>query len=402
MADIEQLIHKRYQLQRMIAQGQACTVYLAFDQVLQRSVAVKIVPAAYIDSYRAAIRLTASFSHPNIVGTYDFVQEADMLYLVQEYVGGDTFGALLQTQLSPRDVADLGVQVCQALLYAGSNARGVCHGDLTPATIVRDQRGLVRVSDFALPSNKQYFNSWSMVGDDGNALSNPELPYGQISDGRCGDDTRALGLLLYQLLSGRATGATGVEPPLDGRLRFLRNVPVELCEIIARTVVRQHPQHINTPELLAEELRKQMDTLETTIEELSPGLVPQPKEMYKSHPLMPPGSPGTGKLVTALSASEIGQGGANFSPFQSESNGSPVAMETQTPPHTAYTPINANADFKLVTARPYSTHLENNARPARGISIPIQMSIIVLILLFLLVFALFFVAGYFIAHAILP
>lgn len=396
MPDTEQLIHKRYQLQRMIAQGQACTVYLAFDQVLQRSTAVKIVPATYMDAYRAAIRLTASFSHPNIVDTYDFVQEADMLYLVQEYVDGDTFGAMLQTQLSPRDVADLGIQVCQALLYAGSSVRGVCHGDLTPATIVRNRRGLVRVSDFALPSNIQYFSSWSMVGGDGNALSNPELPYGQISDGRRSDDTRALGLLLYQLLSGRATGATSVEPPPDGRLRFLRNVPVELCEVIARTVVRQHPQHINTPELLSEELRKQMDMLETSTEELSPGLVPQPKETYTSRSLIPPSSPGTGKLVTALPAREIGQGGPGFSPFQPESNGPLVAMETQTPPSTPYAPMSADAAPKLVTARPYSTHLETDVRPLRHLSIP------VLILLCLLVFALFFVAGYFIAHAILP
>jgi len=396
MPDTEQLIHKRYQLQRMIAQGQACTVYLAFDQVLQRSVAVKIVPAAYMEAYRAAIRLTASFSHPNIVGTYDFVQEADMLYLVQEYVDGDTFGAMLQTQLSPRDVADLGIQVCQALLYAASSVRGVCHGDLTPTTIVRDRRGLVRVSDFALPSSLQYFNSWSMVGGDGNALSNPELPYGHVSDGRRGDDTRAVGLLLYQLLSGRVAGATSIEPPPDGRLRFLRNVPVELCEVIARTVVRQHPQHINMPELLSEELSKQMDTLETSTEELSPGLVPQPKETYTSRPLIAPGSPGTGKLVTALPAREIGQGGASFSPFQLEVNGPLVAMETQTPPSTPYAPSSAGAAPKLVTARPYNTHLETDARPLLRLSIP------VLILLCLLVFALFFVAGYFIAHAILP
>ncbi len=399
MADREQLIHKRYQLQRMIAQGQACTVYLAFDQVLQRSVAVKTVPATYMDAYRAALRLTASFSHPNIIGTYDFVQEADMLYLVQEYVDGDTFGAMLQTQLSPHDVADLGVQVCQALLYAGSSVRGVCHGDLTPATIVRDRRGLVRVSDFALPSNIQYFNSWSMVGGDGNALSNPELPYGHISDGRRSDDTRAIGLLLYQLLSGRVTDATSVEPPPDGRLRFLRNVPVELCEVIARTVVRQHPQHINTPELLSEELRKQMDTPELLSEELPPGLVPQPKEKYKSRPLIPSGNlstPSAGKLVTALPAREMGQEGVGFSPYQPNVNGPLVAMETQTPPSTPYAPTNGEAAPKLVTARPYNAYPETDARPSRRLSIP------VLILLFILVFALFFVAGYFIAHAILP
>lgn len=399
MADIEQLIHKRYQLQRMIAQGKACTVYLAFDQVLQRSVAVKLVPSEHMSAYKAAIRLTASFSHPNIIGTYDFVQESNMLYLVQEYVDGDTFGVMLQTQLTPHTVADLGTQVCQALMYAASGARGVCHGDLTPETIVRDRRGLVRVSDFALPSNLQYFNSWSMVGGNGNALSNPELPYGHMSEGRSADDTRAVGLLLYQLLSGRAAGATRVEPPIDGRLRFLRNVPVELCEVIARTVVRQHPQYINTPKELYEELRKQADMLEAMDTEIAPGLVPQPKETDKSRPLVSsasPKAPGTEKLVNSLLARDMPQGGAGFSPFQTEVYRPMVAMEQQTPPQSPFSSMNADEAPKLVTARPYGTYPEAEARSSRRRSIPIFW-----ILLCLIIFALFFVAGYFIAHAVL-
>ena len=220
----ERLLHKRYQLQRVLTQGQVCTIYLAFDQVLQRAVTVKIIPAEYIAVYKASIRLTAQFSHANIIGTYDFIQEPDVLYLVQEYVDGDNFGNLLQTQLSPHAVADFGVQLCQALLYAGGSTRGVCHGDITPSAIIRDRRGLVRINDFALPTDVQYFASWSLVGGNGNAVSDTELPWGTMSDGRRADDTRAVGLLLYQLLSGRPSGATSVEPPMDGRLRFLRNV----------------------------------------------------------------------------------------------------------------------------------------------------------------------------------
>ena len=399
MADTEQLIHKRYQLQRMIAQGRACPVYQAFDLVLQRSVAVKLVPNEYMNAYKSSIRLTASFSHPNIIGTYDFVQEANMLYLVQEYVDGDTFSAMVQTQLAPYTVADLGVQICQALTYAGASPRGVCHGDLTPATIVRDRRGLVRISDFALPSDMQYFHSWSMVGGAGNALADPELPWGRISEGRSADDTRAVGLLLYQLLAGRAAGAPTVEPPADGRLRFLRNVPVDLCEVIARAIVLQHPQHISTPEMLYEELMKQTETLEPVAVELSPTPVAQPREQFTSRPLVSPGSPNaprTGKLVTSLPSREMGQGGGGLSPLQSEANGPLVAMEQQTPPQSPFVPMNGDAAPKLVTARPYNTHPEIEARPALRLSTPI------LIALCIFIFVLFFVVGYFIAHAVLP
>ncbi len=392
MADRERLIHKRYQLQRVLTQGQACTIYLAFDQVLQRAVTVKIIPAEHIAVYKSSIRLTAQFSHANIIGTYDFIQELETLYLVQEYVDGDTFGSLLQTQLSPYTVADFGLQVCQALLYAGSSARSVCHGDLTPAAIIRDRRGLVRINGFALPSDMQYFTSWSLVGGDGHAVSDSELPWGKISDARRADDTRAVGLLLYQLLSGRPSGATNVEPPMDGRLRFLRNVPVELCEIIARAVVRQHPQHINTSEVLYEELRKQVEALELSTEP-EPSIY-QTQDNFKAKSFVPPSSPGLSgseKLVTALPIRESGQRGVSLSAFQAEANAPMVAMEAQQP---SFTRAATDVPFKLANAQRYSP--ETDARPTRRLSIPM------LILFCLLIFAAFFVIGYFVAHAMLP
>jgi len=391
MADRERLIHKRYQLQRVLTQGQVCTIHLAFDQVLQRAVTVKVIPAEHIAVYKASIRLTAQFSHANIIGTYDFIQEPEVLYLVQEYVDGDNFSDLLQTQLSPFAVADFGVQVCQALLYAGGSTHGICHGDLTPSTIIRDRRGLIRINDFALPSDVQYFTSWSLVGGNGKVVSDTELPWGKMSDGRRADDTRAVGLLLYQLLSGRPAGVTSVEPPLDGRLRFLRNVPVELCEIIARTVVVQHPQHINTPEVLYEELRKQAELLELSTEPM-PGRGSQLEDSTRVRPFVPPSSsglPGTGKLVTALPVRESGQAGTSLSAFQTEGNGPMVAMEPQAqrPPFTQST---TEAPPKLPDGP------QTEARPRRNLSLP------VLILFCLLVFIAFFIIGYFVAHAILP
>jgi serine/threonine protein kinase len=256
------LIARRYLLQRLIQQGAACAVYQGFDQVLQRAVAVKIAPAEQIPVYRAALRGTSQFSHPNIVGIYDMIVEPDALYIVQEYVDGDDFGTLLQSQLSPSAVVDFGVQLCQALIYAGTPSRKICHGDLTPATVIRDRRGSVRVNNFALPSDLHYFTAWNVVGGNTTALSDSELPYGQASIGRKSDDSRAVGLLLYQLLAGRNADARSVEPPLDGRLRFLRNVPPELCEVIARAIIRTHPQHIATAETLLAELKPIAGALE--------------------------------------------------------------------------------------------------------------------------------------------
>lgn len=383
------VIHRRYLLQRLIKQGQYCAIYQGTDQVLQRAVAVKVVPAAHIPAYRAAIRVTSQFSHPNIIGIYDLIIEPETLYVVQEYVDGEDFGMLLQTQQMPFQVADLGVQICQALLYTSSSARRVCHGDLTPGAIMRDQRGLVRINNFALPGDRRYFDSWSVVGGDGLGLSDQELPWGQMTDGRRADDTRAVGILLYQLLAGRTPGATSVEPSVDGRIRFLRNVPPELCEVIARTIVRQHPQHIITIEELHTELKALADTYEPPLPVVpSVGFQGDEGLRARSTPL-----PGTGKLVTALPAREGMQQSMGLAAFR------PAAADTSTPVAAMDAPASptvADVSLKLASARQaaYPSPSLPNEPTTRRISIPILIAISIVI------FLLFFAIGYVVATGV--
>ncbi len=200
------VVNRRYLLQRLLKQGQYSAVYVGTDQVLQRPVTVKVVPAPYIQDYRAAIKLTAQFSQSNIIGLYDLVIETDVLYVVQEYVEGDDFATLLQKVLSVFEVVDLGSQMCQSLMYASVSAYRVAHGDLTPNAVIRDRNGLARVNNFALPSDHIYFQKWSIMGGDDVAVSDTELPFGTLSEGRQADDTRAVGLLLYQLLASSSAG----------------------------------------------------------------------------------------------------------------------------------------------------------------------------------------------------
>jgi len=381
MVETGRVIHKRYLLQRLIKQEDICTIYQALDKVLQRTVSVKIIPATHIPAYRAAIRLTSQFSHPNIVDTYDVIVEPETLYVVQEYVDGDEFGALLQAQLSAPQVADIGMQVCSALLYAGSTSRKVCHGNLTPNAIIRDRRGLIRVNNFALPSDLAYFTNWSRVGGAGadGILCDRELPWGQASEGRRGDDTRALGLLLYQLLAGRTAGMTSVEPPLDGRLRFLRNVPAELCEIIACTVVRQHPQHIITAESLSDRLKALAETLPVAV-----GGVYQTEDSVKPKSLL-----GAGRLASTLPVREMQTDSVLLSPRSDT-----VSQQVTAQPFAVAPPM-ADFNFKLATAHQTNYPEQDVQAPSQRLSLP------VLLLIGLIVFALFFAVGYFVAN-ILP
>jgi serine/threonine protein kinase len=383
------VINRRYLLQRLIKHGQVCTIYQGMDQVLQRVVAVKAVPAPDIAAYRAAIKMTAHFSHPNIVGIYDLVIEPEMLYIVQEYIEGADFSTLLQTQLPLYEVVDIGMQICQALMYADNASRRVCHGDLTPTSIIREPHGLVRVNNFALAGDLLYFQSWSKMGGDGIAFSDTELPYGQQSEGRRSDDTRAVGLLLYQLLAGRSPGVTVVEPPPDGRLRFQRNVPPELCETVARAVVRQHPQHISTPEALYTDLKALSEKLAQPL----PLVTPVSSSAYQhEEPLVisQAASSGGGKLASALPKRDTEHPGLSLSAYRSEQSVK-LPLEEVTPA----SPTVADVSLKLAAARQAAYPEHEAAKKGHSSVLPI-------LLIGLTVFVLLFIVGYFAGHFLFP
>lgn len=380
------VVNRRYLLQRLLRQGHYSAVYVGTDQVLQRPVAVKVVPAPSMQDYRAAIKLTAQFSHPNIIGLYDLVVETDVLFVVQEYVEGDDFGLLLQKALSVLEVVDLGSQICQALIYAAHSTQRVMHGDLTPGAVIRDHSGLVRVNNFALPSDQSYFQKWGVMGGDGIAISDPDLPPGAFSEGRQADDTRAAGLLLYQLLTSRTPGASSVEPRPDGRLSFQRHVPPELCETVARAVVRRHPRAIHTPEDLFAELKILSDALEATVLASTPvtsGLVHD--ETIGPRPVAPVGG---ARLATALPRRDVDAQGS-VSPYPP---GQSLKLPAAEPP--SFAPTIADSALKFDPAR----------RAVYPESKPLNQgrSLLIMILLIgLVAFALLFIIGYFIGQLVI-
>lgn len=389
------IIQRRYLLQNVIEQGAVCAVYQGDDQVLLRTVAVKAVPVQHIAAYRAAIRATSQFSHPNITGLFDIIMEPETLYVVQEHLTGQDFGKMLRSNLTPLQVTDLGIQICQALVYAGSSSHKICHGDLTPSAIVRDPDGHVHVNNFALPSDTPYFTEWSVVGGNGFVLSDPELPCGQISEGRRADDTRAVGLLLYQLLASRPGDATKVEPPADGILRFQRNVPRDLCDVIARAIMRTHPQRILTAESLHVELKKIAEMLEPVLLPEAPTLMPE--EATRFQPFSPAPTPlphsikkRTGQLVSTLPARD-----ATFDAAMTRRDDlvTRTTADVQVSP-AMHSPL-GDMSMKLAAARQaaYSTLPQTEPQP-------IKMNLLVIILVCLVFFAIFFGIGFVIAQAV--
>ena len=381
------VINRRYLLQRHIKQGQTCAVYQGMDQVLQRIVTVKIALASFAPAYRLALKATAPFSHPNIVGLYDIVPEQETLYIVQEYIEGDDFSALLQTHLSPYEVADLGSQICQAIIYADSSPHHVCHGDLVPTAIIRDRSGLVRVNNFALPSDLYYFESWCHLGGNGISVSDRDQPWGQQTEGRRDDDTRAVGLLLYQLLTPHQAGTTEIEPPADGRLRFRRGVPPELCETVARAIVRQHPQHISTPEEFNENLHVLAELLEPPL--------PAPASAGSTYAHEEPliigrHSPANPALAPAVPVRETPSPGQGFSGYRPEQQGLKLSAADGIPASPTVADVSRKLEAARLAAHPELVKNSELTVQKRGLS-----PALIILLIGLVAFALFFIVGYF-------
>lgn len=367
------VIQGRYLLQRLVKQTPFCSVYQGMDQRLQRAVAVKSVPAPNFTAYKTAVKMTANFSHPHIIGLYDLIVDPEVLYVVEEYVEGESFEALVQSQLSAFEIAEAGWQMCLALMYSGSSSRRVCHGDLTPLSVLRDRQGSIRLNNFALPGDQLYFQRWSILGSDGVALLETELPWGQQSEARRADDTRSVGLLLYQMLTN------SLEPPPDGRLRFSRTVPPELCEVIARAIVRQHPQYISTPEALYAQLKPLAEVLEPPLP------VPAALSYQPEEPLVRQYSPAgaASRLAPALPARDGERGGRSLASYSGKL---PSLETTPTSPTAANMPLYENNQQML----PPMTGGAKRSSPA-----------LFILLIGLVAFVLFFAVGYFLGQALI-
>jgi serine/threonine protein kinase len=150
------ILDGRYQLGQVLGVGGMARVYLAEDRVLQRQVAVKVLSLPYaqdpsfVERFRREARTAARLSHPNIVAVFDSGSDAELHYLVMEYVPGESLAELLarQGRLAPRRAAELASEVCKAL--ATAHAQGLVHRDVKPGNVLVGHDGRVRVTDFGI------------------------------------------------------------------------------------------------------------------------------------------------------------------------------------------------------------------------------------------------------------
>ena len=197
-----------YQVVEKIGAGGMGSVYKAYQPMLGRYVAIKVLPPqtagdpSFAERFALEARAIGKLRHPNIVTAYDFSSSGDMAYLVSDFIDGGTLADQLGTPL-PLDYAlTILIPIASALDYA--HARGVVHRDIKPQNILLTHEGMPVLTDFGLA---KIIGPGSGVTQAGALMGTaeyiaPECASGVESAGPAADQY-ALAIVAYQMLVGR-------------------------------------------------------------------------------------------------------------------------------------------------------------------------------------------------------
>ena len=204
---MEELVFgRRYRALEKIGTGGMADVYKAVDEVLGRTVAVKVMHARYASDPSFAVRFrqeaqaAANLVSPNIVNMYDWGADGDTYYMVMEYVRGNDLKSIIQQKgaLASAKVADIGAQVCSALSVA--HGYDIIHRDIKPHNIMVQPDGSVKVMDFGIAraGNTTMTQTGSVLGTA--HYVSPEQAQGK--ELHATSDLYSLGIVLYEASTG--------------------------------------------------------------------------------------------------------------------------------------------------------------------------------------------------------
>ncbi len=278
------LVLERYRLLEQLGAGAFGVVWLAHDERLDRDVAVKAITGEQVAGGRGQreARAAARLAHPAIVTLYEAGAEGETSYLVSELVRGGTLAELLADgALSDRDVAEIGMALCQALAHA--HAKGVIHRDVKPSNVLVPEAPHVggpvaKLTDFGvarIAGGELLTRTGDVVGT--LAYMAPEQAEGREAGAPA--DLYAAALVLYESFTGvnpiRAASAAATARRLGATLPSLarqrRDLPPELTDAIDRALLPD-PRDRGTVATLHRGLRAALPELED-----EPGTVVAPR-----------------------------------------------------------------------------------------------------------------------------
>ena len=296
-------------------------VYRARDTRLERTVAIKLLPAALsansdrLHRFEQEARSASALNHPNIVTIYELGQDGTTHYIAMELVEGQTLRELLTSGLLPtRKAIEIAAQIADGLTKA--HEAGITHRDLKPENLMISHDGFVKILDFGLaklasPSGERLdmFSTTASLTASGLVLGTVGYMSPEQVDGRRPDfrsDQFSFGLVLYEMVTGkrpfqRRTAAETLVAILREQAESIgvqnRDAPAPLCWAIERCLAKEPEKRYDSTRDLARELAairdcfsekpvKEVETRPTNLPVSRTGFVGREKEVAAAKELL--------------------------------------------------------------------------------------------------------------------
>jgi serine/threonine-protein kinase len=261
----------RFVISKRLGAGGMGQVYGAEDTTLKRFVAIKRMSPSTKSTEADRKRLlkeaqrSSALNHPNVGSVYDVIEHGGELWVVMEYVEGETLRHRLQQPVSTEEFFAIAAQCCEGLQAA--HEKGIIHGDIKPENIMLSSGNRVKILDFGVARrawnsnpNDATKSMETMTASGGTAAyMAPEVLLQQPDDGR--SDIFSLGLVFYEMLGGEQPFQTAslattiarivhIEPPP------LKDVPTPLARVVSRAMAKNPDARYPNTAALLDDLRR--------------------------------------------------------------------------------------------------------------------------------------------------
>ena len=268
-----QKISDRYQIIKSIGEGGMANVYLAYDTILDRNVAIKVLRGdlandeKFVRRFQREALAASSLSNPNIVEVYDVGEDNGEYYIVMEYIEGKHLKQLLKKRgkLTVSEAVDIVMQITDGLSVAHDSY--IIHRDIKPQNIMILENGMVKITDFGIA---MAMNSTQLTQTNSVMGSVHYLPPEQASGkgATLQSDIYSIGILFYELLTGKLPfkGENAVEialkhlkEPLPSLREEVPNIPQSVENIIIKATAKNPKNRYADAREMHEDLKTCLD-----------------------------------------------------------------------------------------------------------------------------------------------
>lgn len=268
-----ELIDNRYKIIKSIGEGGMANVYLAWDTILEREVAVKVLRGDLSDDEKFVRRFereansASSLRHPNIVEMYDVGEDDGKYFIVMEFINGKTLKSLIKKRgaLNLTEAIDIMLQITSAIACAHESL--IIHRDIKPQNVLILEDGRIKITDFGIAlalNNNELTQTNSVMG------SVHYLPPEQASGSNATvkGDIYSIGILMFELITGRVPfrGENAVEialkhmkEPIPSVKAINPEIPQSVENIIIKATAKNPKNRYDTVAEMYEDLRFCLD-----------------------------------------------------------------------------------------------------------------------------------------------